>query len=136
MRCFRKLLRIQWFDHIPDTEVLERAESESIYALITRARLRWSGHVARMPDDRLPKRILYGELCSGRRSQGGQKKRYKDLLGETLDNCGIPRKEWDTLAQDRPSWRSLVRSGVASYEDNRIQKTKAQRAKRKAKVQT
>ena len=136
MRCLRKLLRIQWFDHIPDTEVLERAESESIYALITRARLRWSGHVARMPDDRLPKRILYGELCSGRRSQGGQKKRYKDLLGETLDNCGIPRKEWDTLAQDRPSWRSLVRSGVASYEDNRIQKTKAQRAKRKAKVQT
>ena len=40
LRCLRKLLRIQWFDHNPDTEVYERTDSESIYALITRARLR------------------------------------------------------------------------------------------------
>ena len=83
LRCLRNLLRIKWFNRIPDTKVLERANSESIYALITRACKRWSGHVARMSDGRLPKRIIYWELCSGRRSQGGQKKRlYKDILGE------------------------------------------------------
>ena len=31
-----------------------------------------------MPDKRLPKKILCGELEVGKRSHGGQKKRYKD----------------------------------------------------------
>ena len=131
MRCLRKLLRVQSFDHIPDTEILERAGTVSIFALISRNQLRWSGHVARMPDNRLPKQIFYGELCLGRRTQGRPRKRYKDMLGDTLDNCGIPRKSWDSLAQDRSSWRSQVRSGVAAYEATRVEKKKEQRARRK-----
>ena len=53
------------------------------------------------------------------------------MLGDTLDNCGIPRKSWDSLAQDRSSWRSQVRSGVAAYEATRVEKKKEQRARRK-----
>ena len=34
---------------------------------------RWTGHVTRMPDERLPKKVLYGELQEGKRSQGGQR---------------------------------------------------------------
>ena len=71
-------------DRIPDTEVLERAESESIYALLKRSQLRLAGHVHRMDDDRIPKQLLYGELAEGKRSHGGQKKRYKDTLKATL----------------------------------------------------
>ena len=37
-----------------------------------------------MPDERLPKKILYGELQVGKRSHGGQKKRYKDTLKASL----------------------------------------------------
>ena len=111
--------------------MLERASTVSIFALISRNQLRWSGHVARMPDNRLPKQIFYGELCLGRRTQGRPRKRYKDMLGDTLDNCGIPRKSWDSLAQDRSSWRSQVRSGVAAYEATRVEKKKEQRARRK-----
>ena len=33
-----------------------------------------------MPDERLPKKILYGELQVGKRSHGGQKMRYKDTI--------------------------------------------------------
>ena len=33
-----------------------------------------------MPEERLPKKILYGELEMGKRSHGGQKKRYKNTL--------------------------------------------------------
>ena len=40
------------------------------------AKMDWPWH--RMPDERLPKKVLYGELHEGKRSQGGQKKRYKD----------------------------------------------------------
>ena len=115
MRCISKLLRVQSFNHILDTEILERASTVSIFALISRNQLRWSGHVASMLDNRLPKQIFYGELCLGRCTQGRPRKRYKDMLGDTLDNCGIPRKSWNSLAQDRSSWRRQVRTGVATY---------------------
>ena len=41
-----------------------------------------------MPDERLPKKILYGELQVGKRSHGGQK-RYKDTLEASLKDFNI-----------------------------------------------
>ena len=61
MRCLRKLLLIKWQDKVPDTEVLQRADMESVHAMLKRAQLRWAGHVCRMDDERLPKRLLYGD---------------------------------------------------------------------------
>ena len=78
--CLRQLLKIKWQDRIPDTEVLKRAGMQSLHTLLKLAQLRWTGHVARMPEERLPKKILYGELEMGKRFHGGQKKRYKDTL--------------------------------------------------------
>ena len=71
--CIRKLLKIKWQDRIPDTEVLKRAGMQSVHTLLKLAQLRWTGHVTRMHKERLPKKILYGELEMGKRSHGGQK---------------------------------------------------------------
>ena len=65
--CLRKLLNIKWQDRIPDTEVLAQADLPSIYTILMQSQLRWAGHVARMPDHRLPKRLFYGELQQGKR---------------------------------------------------------------------
>ena len=70
LRCLRRILGISWQDHIPNTEVLARAGSLSMYALLTKRRLCWLGHVTRMHDGRLPKDILYGELATGSRPTG------------------------------------------------------------------
>ena len=88
--CLRKLLKIKWQDRFPDTEVLKRGGMQSVHTLLKLAQLRWTGHVARMPDERLPKKILYGELQVGKRSHGGQKKRYKDTLKASLKDFNIP----------------------------------------------
>ena len=64
--CLRKLLKIKWQDRIPDTEVLKRAGMQSKHTLLKLAQLRWTVHVTRMPDERLPKKILYGELQVGK----------------------------------------------------------------------
>ena len=54
--CLRKLLKIKWPDRILDTEVLKRAGMQSVHTLLKLAQLRWTGHVTRMPDERLPKK--------------------------------------------------------------------------------
>ena len=61
-----------------------------VHALLKLAQLRWTGHVTRMPEERLPKKILYGELQMGKLSHGGQKKRYKDTLKASLNDFNIP----------------------------------------------
>ena len=78
--CLRKLLEIKWQDKIPYTEVLKKAGMQSMHVVLKLAQLRWTGHVIRMPDKRLPKKVFYGEQQEGKRSQEGQKKRYKDTL--------------------------------------------------------
>ncbi len=76
--------------------------------LLKKAQLRW--------DERLPKRLLYGELSEGRRSTGSQRKRYKESLKSSLKAFDINNESWESLAAERVTWRSLVRKGDESYE--------------------
>ena len=80
MRCLRRIANIKWQDTIPNTEVLQRCAQNGIEHNIKRAQLRWSGHRVRISDDRIPKTVFYGELGTGHRTRGGQRKRYKDVL--------------------------------------------------------
>ena len=125
MRCLRTLLHINWQDKVLDTEVLERSRMESIHAILMRTQLRWAGHVHRMEDNRLPKRLFYGELKKGKRSHGGQRKRFKDTLKASLKHC---REE---AAQDRQSWRASVKTCAVHFEAKRIQELQQTRQLRK-----
>ena len=62
INSLRRLLHITWQDMIPDTDVLKCAGLQGIHALQKKAQLRWAGHVVRMSDERLPKRLLYRKL--------------------------------------------------------------------------
>ena len=73
----RRILGIRWNDYITNVEVLRRAGLHTIEATLANSQLRWTGHVARMREDRIPKTVFYGELAEGRRSVGGQNLRYK-----------------------------------------------------------
>ena len=66
------ILNIKWQDRIPGVEVLRRAHTVSVEALITVSQLRrWAGLVRRMANSRLPKAVFYSELRQGKRSHGG-----------------------------------------------------------------
>ncbi|VDL88732.1 unnamed protein product [Schistocephalus solidus] len=111
---------------------LERTGILSIHAMLRQVQLRWSGHLVRMDDERLPKRLFYGDVATGSRRQGGQKRRYKDTLKTSLKQLQINSATWEDLAQDRPAWRRSVKTGSAIYEANRIAAAKAKRAARKS----
>ena len=86
------------------------------------AQLRWTGHVIRMPDGRLPKKVFYGELQEGKRSQCGQKKRYIDALKASLKDFDIP--SWEQIAQEGSKWRGLINKRAAFYEKRESVKLK------------
>lgn len=127
----RKLMNIKWYDHIPDSEVLTKANLPSIHSLLHKSQLRWAGHVVRMSDNRLPKQLLYGELLTGKRSRGGQKKRFKDAIKSSLKAFNIDHNSWEQNALNRPMWRSLIITGSKAFEEDRKTAAEQKRQARK-----
>ena len=68
---------------------------QSVHTLLKLAQLRRTSHVTRVPDERLPNKILYGEVQVGKHSHDGQKKRYKDFLKASLKGFNIPTESWE-----------------------------------------
>nr|VZI30845.1 unnamed protein product [Spirometra erinaceieuropaei] len=134
LSCLRCILRLNWQDRIPDTDVLERTGILSIYAILRQIQLRWSGHLVRMDDERLPKRLFYGDVATGSRRQGGRILRYKDTVKSSLKRLQINPRNWEYLARDRSTWRRTVKTGAAIYEANRIAAAKAKREARKSQL--
>ena len=130
-RCLRRILGVTWQDRRTNSSVLDEAQCTSIEAMIIENQLRWTGHVVRLMDSRLPKQILFGELGSGTRAQGGQRKRFKDNLKANFKVCHIGLTTWEDLARDRPRWRHAVRESVALFEKERRQKAEEKRQRRK-----
>ena len=130
--CLRKLLKIKWQDRIPDTEVLKRVGMQSIHTLLKLAQLRWTGCVTRMPDERLPKEILYGELQGGKRSHCGQKKRYKDTLKASLKTSTYQHSHGNRLHKIVQSGGGLIKRGAGEYEAK--SKAEQKRAQRKGRA--
>ena len=115
-RHLRRIMKISWSDYVSNVEVLNRAGMDSIEATLATSQLRWTGHVFRMNDERIPKQLLYSELESGKRKVGGQKLRYKDVIKRHLKSADINIDTWETLAADRNVWRSTLHSGKQTIQ--------------------
>ena len=131
MRCLKRLLKIEWQDHITNQQILERAKIPSLHALLSQRRLRWLGHVWRMDDGRLPKDILYGQLTQGTRRVGRPFLRFKDVCKRDMKACNITTDTWEANAKDRDSWRNTVIQGIAEADQERFRQAEAKRDRRK-----
>ena len=122
MRCLRSLLKIRWQDKISNEKVLYQAGCSNISTLVMSERLRWLGHLNRMSDDRLPKRLLFGQMKDAPRRPGGQKKRFKDVCKITMKAFGLDVKSWESESKARDSWRHQLHLGSAQFEKARLSK--------------
>ena len=81
MRCYRKILRISFKDHVHSEEVRAKIQQaigphEDLLTIVKRRNLQWCGNVSRSSG--LAKTILQGTVKGGRR-QGRQRKRWEDI---------------------------------------------------------
>ena len=119
MRCLKRILGITWQDKIPHSTILIRAKISSIFSLLSQRRLRWLGHVYRMDDERIPKKVLYSQLATGSRRLGRPVLRYKDVCKRDIKSCDIDLESWERTVTNRSKWREVVRRGTESAEKKR-----------------
>jgi hypothetical protein len=104
--------------------------------MISRNRLSWFGHVLRMNEDRLPKRILLSRLCldNGKKVTLGNEKSYSRCVIDDSVIFNVVRQQmpdekladfitrrWETLltlAKDRDMWRKKVKCDGIEYAMN------------------
>ena len=102
-------------DQISNAELFRETGSCPIENYVRKYRLRWAGHVRRMDADRIPKKVLFGELVEGRRGRGRPKKDWNACLEEdwrkTWALKGAPTppfSRWVAMAERRPEWLDLI----------------------------
>ena len=91
-------------------ELEEISKGENIVKLIKGQRISWLGHLERMEEDRIPKKIFTQELERTRR-RGRPRKRWKEEVERDLQVLGMRR--WGELVADRKKWNDIVRQAKA-----------------------
>ena len=107
MRCYRKILRISYKDHVTNEEVRGKIQQaigpqEDLLTIVKGCKLQWYGHVSRSSG--LAKTILQGTVKEGRR-QGRQRKRWED---NTREWTGLEFGKSQRAVENREKWRKLV----------------------------
>jgi len=68
------------------------------------------GHLERMEEDRMPKKIFTHEL-QGTRRRGRTRKRWKEEVERDFQVLGVRR--WRELVAGRKKWKDIVRQAKA-----------------------
>ena len=124
----------QWIQRISTRQVLSQwGDTEPVSVKITRRRLEWLGHLARIPEHRLPKSALFGWLpqprprCGPRRRWRSRRELQRhpgplvpseslSVIRSDLKLLGVAEHEWYDEASSRAGWRSICRSRMLTGE--------------------
>ena len=85
-------------DHVLSVDILNRCNTIIVKSLLRSKRLRWLGHVFRMSNDRLPKKLLVGQV-TGQRLRDYPRSSFNDVVlrdchtSTSTDHSGMLRIE-------------------------------------------
>ena len=120
MRCYHKILRISYKDHVTKKEVRAKIQQaigphEDLLTTEKRRKLQWYGHISCLSG--LAKTILRGTVKGGRR-QGRLRKRWED---NTREWTGLEFAKPQRAVEKREKWRKLaVKSSVVPQRPSRL----------------
>jgi hypothetical protein len=112
MKCYRRILRINWKDMIRNDDIREQiSKKETIIDIIKKRKLRLFGHICRMDDNRLIKHIVFSKM-NGKPRRG---RPCREWLDDITEWCGRSVQDLLHQAQDRRIWKKLIRTVVGPY---------------------
>jgi hypothetical protein len=85
-------------------------KGENRVTLIKEQRISWLGHLERMEEDGMPKKIFTQEL-EGTSQRGRPRKEWTEEVERDLQVLGVRR--WRELVIDKDKWRGIVRQAKA-----------------------
>ncbi|PSN43121.1 hypothetical protein C0J52_10468 [Blattella germanica] len=87
-------------------ELDELINGADIVRFVKSQRIAWMGHVMRMENDRISKRIMTWNP-DGRRSKGRPRTRWRDSVEDDLKIMNV--QGWKRLAENRAVWKTVVK---------------------------
>ena len=108
INCLRTIMGISIREKKHHTTIRKLAKQQRISSILTQRRLRFLGHLSRMPDHRLAKQLLVSAPVGGKRSVGGQKRRWNDVVSNDRRLSNLS-ETWREQAQERDSWRITIK---------------------------
>ena len=109
MKCLRSICGVRLVDRVRNERVRERCGIKvRLLERANRGVLRWFGHVERMSGERLVKKV-YKSKVEGVRGIGCPRRKWLDGVKDVLFEWGLDIQEAEWAAQDRVSWRDVVK---------------------------
>ena len=109
MKCYRRILNIRWQQRIKNTEVRRRMKAETnVLQMIIKRKMEFFGHVCRMGEGRMVKKVMWGNM-HGTNRKGRPRKQWLDDITE-WGRADLPTLCWET--RSREVWRKRVRRAV------------------------
>ena len=101
MRCLRKAVNKTRRDMIPNTKIREMVGKKSIHHHIQQQRIKWFGHLTRLPIHH-PAQRAYNARFSGRNARRRPRKTWINRVKETLALYNTPPAQIFRRAADKP----------------------------------
>jgi hypothetical protein len=126
MGFLRRILGVTIWHRLSNTHVAAKCGIQQVPDLLSVARMRWAGHLCRMGNNRLPRKVLFGALTAGKRRPGRPKKRLNsnyepDFRSIARANGAAVSKRvtrasarttgfesWWITARDKAKWRACI----------------------------
>ena len=83
-----------------------------------------------MPNDHLPKQLCVSAPVGCKRSIGGQKRLWNDVVSGDLNQCNL-LESWREKAEEHNSWRSIIKSNADHFNKKSENREKRLRDDRK-----
>jgi hypothetical protein len=126
-RNLRFILGKTWEDKMTNKDLFMQTGSCPLSSRLKLIRLRWAGHVNRMPRTRTPHMILHGVLENATRRKGRPRLRFKDVLKRDLKDFSIQPETWTSASRNRPNWRRSLYAGCKADMHKTLEKLRLRR---------
>ena len=115
--CLRRILGVTRAQRLSLDVIRARCCNQpSIDYLIRQARMRWLGHLGRLDDNRLCRKLLFsGCIPDLSRPVGRPRKRWNDAVLPDVKRLKLDRYvQWYMCVSDRHAWKDLVVEAISS----------------------